>query len=312
MSVLRSTIAVAVVATLCLFAAARITASEQLTRAKELYRSASYDDALKVLDGLPADSDETIEVQQYRVLCLIALDRRDDARVAMAGLVSASPFYRLPEEDTSPRVLAMFADVRKSVLPGIAQSAYADAKMAFDRKEPDAHIRFDRVLELLKDPVVASDPALADLATVATGFRDLSRASAPAPTPAQASGTAPASGAAARPTATAAATPGLIVQPIAISQPLPALPPQMRDAGEFDGEVELVIDRAGKVVSARMTKPIHPWYDAQLLRTARSWTYRPATRDGVPTQIVKLVGVHLDTRPECGRRVTVDCRPVAQ
>jgi hypothetical protein len=304
MIVFRTTTAVCLVAMLVL-SVRSVIASEELTRAKDLYRSAAYDDALMALSGLSTESDEGVEIQQYRVLCLIALDRREDARGAMAGLVSASPFYRLPEEETSPRVRAMFAEGRKSVLPGIVQRTYADAKAAFDRKDPDAAARFDRVLTLLRDPDVASDASLADLATVATGFRDLSKAAvvtvAPAPSPTTA---------AARRAAAPAATAGVIVPPVPVSQPFP--PPQMREAREWDGEVQLVIDPAGKVLSAQMTKPIHPSYDVQLLRAAKGWTYRPGTKDGVPTQMMKQVAVHLDSRPECGARVRVGCRQPAR
>jgi len=172
--------AVAVVAILSFVLAAPMTASEELTRAKGLYQSAAYDDALTVLNGI-SDPAEAVEVHQYRVLCLIALDRRDEAKQAMATLVGVAPLYHLPEEETSPRVRAMFADVRKATLPALVQRAYADAKAAFDRKDADAAARFDRVLELLKDPDVAAEPSLADLSTIATGFRDLSKAAAAPP-----------------------------------------------------------------------------------------------------------------------------------
>jgi TonB family protein len=199
----------------------------------------------------------------------------------------------------------MFSEVRKSVLPGLAQRAYADAKAAFDRKDADTTDRFERVLLLLRDPDVAADPALADLATVAIGFRDLSKASSPAPV----ATSAPSAVSPRRATAAPAST-GVIVPPSAISQPFPPL--QLREAREWDGEVEVVIDPSGKVVSARMTKSIHPQYDAVLLRAAKGWTYQPATKDGVPTQMVKLVTVHLDSRPVCGPRVRGDCRPIGQ
>jgi len=302
MTVLRTTVAVAVVVTLCLLAAAPISASEDLTRARELYQAAAYDDALKVLNGMTVAPAEAAEVSLYRMLCLIALDRLDDARQAMGALIEASPLYRLPEDEASPRVRVMFSEVRKSVLPRVVQRAYADARAAFERKDADATERFERVLVLLADPDVAADPALADLATVVAGFRDLSKASASPPAAAGAPPPAP--------TRPAPATAGIIVPPVAISQPFPPL--QLREAREWDGEVEVIIDPAGKVVSARMTKSIHPQYDAILLRAAKGWTYRPATKDGVPTQMLKLVSVHLDSRPECGPRVRVACRPVAR
>ena len=52
MSVLRTTLAVAIVATLCLLSTASIVASEDLTRARDLYHAAAYDDALMVLSGI--------------------------------------------------------------------------------------------------------------------------------------------------------------------------------------------------------------------------------------------------------------------
>src|SRR5262245_28485411 len=130
MNVMRATVAAAFAVLLCLLAATQLTASEELTRAKELYRSASYDEALKVLDSIPAAVaiDEAVDVNQLRVLCLVALDRREDATRAMAALVTAAPSYQLSEEETSPRVRTLFAEVRKSVFPSIVHKAYADAK----------------------------------------------------------------------------------------------------------------------------------------------------------------------------------------
>src|SRR5687767_11106833 len=77
-------------------------ASEALERAKELYRSAAYDEALSALEDLAAgEQAEAIEVQQYRVLCLVALDRKDDAHKAMAALVTADPSYTMSEAQAS-------------------------------------------------------------------------------------------------------------------------------------------------------------------------------------------------------------------
>jgi TonB family protein len=87
---------------------------------------------------------------------------------------------------------------------------------------------------------------------------------------------------------------------------------QLRDKREWEGEVELVISEAGKVISARMTKSIHPAYDAEVLRASRNWSYKPATRDGVPMQMVKTVNIHLDTRPACSPRINTNCRPGAE
>src|SRR5690242_20734011 len=97
MKVMRASVAAALAAMLCLFAVIQLNASEELTRAKELYRSASYDEALTVLDSIRPSAgtavDETVEVNQFRVLCLVALDRKEDAKRAMAALITAAPQY---------------------------------------------------------------------------------------------------------------------------------------------------------------------------------------------------------------------------
>ena len=274
-------------------------ASEALERAKELYRSAAYDEALSALEDLAAGEQvDAIEVQQYRVLCLVALDRKDDAYKAMAVLVTADPSYAMSEAEASPRVRTMFTEVRRELLPAVVQRVYADAKASFDRKDPTALAQFDRVLALLKDPVLAANPAMADLATVANGFRDLSTArAAAAPPPAVNAAPAP------RP----AAAPPVLVAPVVISQAVPI--PQIREEREWTGEIEVTIDATGRVIAARMTSPIHPVYDQQLLRAARSWTYRPALRDGFPTTFVKLITINADTRPLCTTTQTDACRP---
>ncbi len=295
----RSTIAAALAAAVWLALASGLIASEELTRAKELYRSAAYDEALSLLDSLPSGGDpaDAMEVREYRVFCLVALDRKDDARKTMAALITADPLYAMSETEASPRVRTMFTEVRRSILPGVAQRAYAEAKALFDQKDPKAATEFDRVLLLLGDPDVKGNPGVSDLATVATGFRDLSKALAAAPPAPVAS--------------SAGGTPRVpdpvMVAPVVISQPVPI--PQLREEREWEGEVEVTINANGRVISARMTKPIHPVYDQQLVRAAMQWTYKPALRDGVATSYVKQIAVHVDTRPECSARSTGPCRP---
>ena len=304
---MRASVAAALAAMLCLVTVIQLNASEELTRAKELYRSASYDEALTILDSIRPSAgtvrDETVEVHQFRVLCLVALDRKEDAKRAMGALITASPQYQLSDEEASPRVRSLFAEVRRSVMPTIVQRAYADAKAAFERKDPTATAQFDRLLALLKDPDVAKDPSLSDLATVVSGFRDLSVAAAASRLPVE---TPPAAATTARRPPPAAATAALVA-PVAISQGLPPMP--VRDPREWNGEVEVTVDATGKVTNARMTKSIHPTYDPAVLRAAKSWTYKPATRDGVPTQMLKLVTIHIDTRPACSPRLNTNCRP---
>lgn len=306
--------------------AAAAADQDALARAKELYVTAAYDEALAALDAVPRDG-QPVEVAEYRVFCLLALDRRDDARRVIESIVRANPFYHLPEDQASPRIQTVFRDMRRQVFPSVVQRAYAEARAAFERHDPDAPAKFDRVLALLDDPDARAVSALADLKTVAAGFRDLSRAAAaPPPAPAapepvatagsgtpdppQAMAPAPAApsptdarnqapAATAVPAITDAPSDGpmaaSIVPPVAIYQPVPSwVSTSAADRGqEYRGTLELLIDRNGRVTSVKLRKSVHARYDEELLRAARDWRFRPATKEGVPTPYVKVVDVQL-------------------
>src|SRR6185503_15262679 len=192
MNVMRMNLCMALAWAFCVALGVVVSADDaQLDRAKELYRSAAYDEALGVLDTIraAAPSPEALEISEYRVFCLVALDRKDEARNAIATLISSDPFYELSEAQASPRVRAVFKEVRKSLLPSLVQNAYAAAKVAFDRKDPQSAAGFERVLTLLRDPDLSSNTDLGDLTVVAAAFRDLSAArelAAAAPPPAAA------------------------------------------------------------------------------------------------------------------------------
>mgnify|MGYP003693705043 CR=1 FL=1 len=110
---------------MCLTWCAVVAADDDLLgRAKDLYRSAAYDEALGVLDSIAATTPlvDSVEVNEYRVFCLVALDRKDEARNAISALVSANPSYQLSEAQASPRVRAAFKEV-SSVAAAIAGAA---------------------------------------------------------------------------------------------------------------------------------------------------------------------------------------------
>ena len=319
MNVMRMNICVALACVF--FAGLRASASAddaQLDHAKELYRSAAYDEALGVLDTIRASapSTETLEASEYRVFCLVALDRKDEARNAIAALISANPFYELSETQASPRVRAVFTEVRKSLLPSLVQSAYTEAKAAFDRKDSESATRFERVLTLLRDPDLSSNSDLGDLAVVAAAFRDLSAArelaasaAAAAPAPSARDTSSPVESAAAKPPEPAVFRDGApnLVPPVVVSQTLP--PSHLAERRLWTGAIEVLIDETGKVLSARMAMPVQPTYDRQLLQAALNWKYRPAVKDGMPARYIKVINVRLDTRPDCTMLVTQQCRP---
>src|SRR5215470_5219031 len=151
---------------------------EGLDRAKSLYASAAYDEALTVLDqlsGTPAPDDPT-SIAAYRVYCLLALDRQDEARTLIDGLLHQSPFFVPSAEEAPPHIQTIFRDVRRATLPRIARERYADAKAAFERKDPQTARQFDELLTLLDDPDLRDWSAGADLRAVASAFRDLAKA----------------------------------------------------------------------------------------------------------------------------------------
>ena len=319
MNVMRMNICVALACVFFAGLSASASADDaQLDHAKELYRSAAYDEALGVLDTIRASapSTETLEASEYRVFCLVALDRKDEARNAIAALISANPFYELSETQASPRVRAVFTEVRKSLLPSLVQSAYTEAKAAFDRKDSESATRFERVLTLLRDPDLSSNSDLGDLAVVAAAFRDLSAArelaasaAAAAPAPSARDTSSPVESAAAKPPEPAVFRDGApnLVPPVVVSQTLP--PSHLAERRLWTGAIEVLIDETGKVLSARMAMPVQPTYDRQLLQAALNWKYRPATKDGMPARYIKVINVRLDTRPDCTMLVTQQCRP---
>jgi TonB family protein len=278
--------------------AGRIAGS--ITTARELYAAARYDEALAVLNGLspteglpPADR-KTIE--QYRSLCLLALGRGGEAESAIAAVVRVDPFYQPGEADASPRVRATFADVRQRLLPDLATTRYADAKLAYDRKQfAEAAVRFRELVALLKDPQM--NGRLPDLSTLAAGFVELADAAAAPPAPKE-EPVAPPPPAQAQVQAEPSREPKIytsdepgIVGPVIIRQDVPAMPAAISAMTRNSGVVELVIDEQGRVTSLNLRGRIHPMYDSTLLNAARDWKYQPARLNGTPVRFRKLIQI---------------------
>jgi TonB family protein len=236
----------------------------------------------------------------YRVFCLVALGRRDEAKAAVESIVKVDPLYRPSNGQVSPRLRSFFEDIRKPLLPEIARQSYASAKTAFDAKSwASAITEFDRVLALIGE-IGSDDAGAADLRTLAVGFRDLARAAvapppapkpeppAPQPTP------APAPVKPAEPEIYGAEHAD-VKKPISISKDMPVWVPAnaAEERGSFVGAIELVINESGKVASARLIDGVHPRYDQSLLKAAASWTFRPATKNGVAVKYRYTMAVQL-------------------
>jgi hypothetical protein len=275
-----------------------LLAGEQdaLNTARDLYASAAYEDALALLNRVPESGrpvEETRAISQYRAFCLLALGRTAEAERAIEGLIARDPMYHPAANDMSPRVRAAFTDARRRVLPGIIQQAYNDAKAAFDRKEYDAAAAgFSRTLDVMNDPEAAqlvAQPPLADLRTLAGGFRDLAaKAAAPPPPP------APPPAVAAPPPPPAPVVPRVysagdpnVVPPQIIRQVLPPFPGQLVLTRQ--GIIEVLIDENGAVESAVMRQTVGTGYDNIAVKAAQTWRYIPATLDGRPVKFRKAI-----------------------
>jgi tetratricopeptide (TPR) repeat protein len=296
----RTTAALACVLAGWMGVARGVTAADTLAQAKELYASAAYDEALAVLDRLQraAPGSETASIAEYRVFCLLALDRRDEAQKDIEDLLHTNPMYMPSTDQASPRIQGVFRDVRRQSLPKIVMERYAVAKASFEHKDPKAGPQFDDVLALLDDPDVQATPALNDLKTVVTAFRDLTKAMAatPAQAPAPAQSFAP-------PVTGPEPSESLriytsadegVAAPVAQSQRIPPwIPDRAIAAQDFRGTLELLIDETGAVVSATMRASAHPTYNRLLIRAARDWKFMPARHDGKPVRYLKIVEIHL-------------------
>ncbi len=280
-------------------AAAPASAQEPLTRAKTYYASAAYEDALLALSavGPTAPVPEATEAAAYRVFCLLALGRADEAKAAVAALVGIDASYRPTEAEASPRVLAFFDETRRVALADVARDRFASARQAFDRGDlAEAAAGFGRVIELVGQSEQAGAD-LADLGILAAGFKDLADQTV-ARAEAEAAAAAPVEaepGAAPDPEADRVYTDedAGVSAPKVRRRMLPQWSPtSLADRGmEFSGVIEVIIDREGRIESSRMRDSVHPLYDSLLLQAASAWMFEPATKDGAPVRYRYRLGV---------------------
>lgn len=266
---------------------------DQLARAKDFYAAAAYEEALQVLGQLPARGQAT-EVDAYRVYCLLALGRSQEATTAIESIVRTDPLYRPTEADASPRVRTFFDKVRRPLLPDQVRQLYAKGKDAFYKKDmATASLAFDRVVLLLDDMGAADNEELADLRTLAGGFRELSKVAPPPPPPSPTVVSASPSTIASRVPATPTPAARIygpqdqdVTRPVVLARVVPRWRPinATEERLQLQGMIEVVVSETGTVQSVAITRSVHPRYDPLLAQAARDWTFRPAMRNGVPVK----------------------------
>jgi hypothetical protein len=275
-----------------------------LSAARDLYASARYDEALAVLNGLQPTNDGGVSdrksIEQYRSLCLLALNRGTEAESAIAAVVMADPLFMPGEAEASPRVRAAFSDVRQRLLPEIAATRYAAPKATYDRKEyAAAEQQFRDLVVLLNDPQIGSRSG--DLRTLAAGFVDLAAAAAAPPPEPKRAEPPPAPAPVAEPIVPKPAhvwtgeEPG-VTPPVALRQEVPRVPNTLSPQARERGLLEVLIDEQGRVTGLTMRLSIHPMYDPLLIAAARDWRYKPAMVGGAPVKFKKLIQVSVDRK----------------
>jgi TonB family protein len=278
-------------------AAASAQTAETLAKAKALYAEAAYEEALNVLGtgGGP-------ESHQYRALCLIALGRTQDAERAIETLVQTSPLYAVPEGDLPPRLVSLFANTRRKVMPDVVRRLFTEGRAEYQAKQLDsARVKFEQVMKLLHDPGMAAAEDAKDLELLTTGYLDIVK-NAPPPPPvpvkAPASPVSAAAPAAVRPGGAAppASPPrSMVIRPaVTVRQDIPPFTMKLdASRGEVTGAVRVIIGADGKVKSAAIERSIEYRYDARLLTAAKNWLYKPATRGGEPIESEKTVEIRV-------------------
>jgi hypothetical protein len=276
-------------------------AQAPLAHVRDLYSNAAYED---VLSAVAADATASPQIGQYKVFSLIALGRPADAEQAAESVLATHLGFH-PDGDASPRLVDLFASVRRRMAPDLVKTMYTSARALLDKKDRDGAIEaFTDVLALTSDPDLKDDKTVAEMGLLANGFLELSKAlptAAPAPGAADASAARP--DAASAPTGAAASNaprrsgPPVITLPTAIRQDLPKWdPPPTVLRMEYKGKILVHVGADGKVEGSEIVEPVHPLYDDLLLRASKNWLYKPGMSNGTPVPSERMVEVVLKPR----------------
>ena len=301
-------------------AATPARAQASLGRAKELYASANYDEALSMLNALGSSSEESdaAAVAMYRVLCLVAVGRTQEVDTAIDRLVAQHTLYRPPSDEMSPRIQKAVSSARVRLLPLMVQRRYEESKTAYDRGDFAASSAgFKWVLSALSDPDISylsAQSPLSDIKTLSAGFVDLSeKALAPptvALTPAVVNIAPPPAASASASTVTPtnrgrdlkrifSVEDSDVVAPVIAKQAMPRFPGLLTQTAV--GVLEIVIDSTGNVESAKVVESVHQNYDPVLLAAAKKWQYAPAVLDGTTVRYLKRIQISLEPSARPGR-----------
>ena len=271
-------------------------AQSALETVRDLYADAAFEEALAALTKVSSESSphDARLAGEYRIFTLFALGRTADAETAAEALIRRDPLSGLQSPDASPRIHSMFGAVRSRVLPQVIRDKYRSGRAAIETREfADAARELGDARQLIDEAAAAgvADPGLADLRDLVDGFLVLARSqpgvSAPATDPMAASA--------------AAAAPRIygskdtdVTPPAIISQALPDVPASLRAtmaSARRPMMIAVTIDERGQVRESHVVIPMNPVYDRLVVGAAKSWRYRPATKDGAPVPYQRVIAI---------------------
>ena len=273
-------------------------AQTDLEAVRGLYAAAEYEKALTAISSLDTEArPRGADLDLYRVLCLTALGRSEEADRVIEAIVSADPLFQ-PADEMAPRIRSAFTTARQRLSPAAARALYAQGKSAFDRKDfAEAARRLERAIAVIEHPDLVGVGSFEDLHTLASGFLDLSRVALKAAQPPVLAATA------VQPTPISSPARGGSVVPLTDPVPIRQEMPKWNTSvagplyeGEFRGVLEVEINEFGNVTSASIIESIHPTYDELLLVAARDWKYEPARQSGKAVKTRKRIDVRLRPR----------------
>jgi hypothetical protein len=118
------------------------------------------------------DSTVIDQIDEYRALCLLALDRDAEAEHAVERLVTRHPLHLDGLNEQAPKFTSVYNAVRTRLVPELASKAYHSAIASFeDQDYATADLQFGEALELLHS--VEAPASQRDWELIASEFRVL-------------------------------------------------------------------------------------------------------------------------------------------
>lgn len=186
---------------------------------------------------------------------------------------AASPAPAEPARAARRRRETQIAETQANALMG-------EARQLFDRQQyAEARLLFGRIIELLRE---YDSPLASELKDLASRMAEVARAAV-----------MDAEAAAALEYKTG--DPG-VVEPVPLSI-LPAAPRRGADPSSLE-VLEVHIDQAGAVESARLVVDQPSFRSRWMVSAAKTWRFKPATKDGAPVRFVKRIVLDDGGRPK--------------